>query len=120
LSDQLAAARAEADARKEAVAEAAAAKRAAEGERNAAARRLAELGAAVRSARAEAERLATARARAEQAREQDLATLAELEERLRIAEATPIDEEPSTEERDMLAAMLPQARQNEMEVRLAV
>jgi len=120
LSEQLAAARAEADARKEAVAEAAAAKRAAEGERNAAARRLAELGAAVRSARAEAERLATARARAEQAREQDLATLAELEERLRIAEATPIDEEPSTEERDMLAAMLPQARQNEMEVRLAV
>ncbi|PZM94700.1 MAG: chromosome segregation protein SMC, partial [Actinobacteria bacterium] len=120
LSEQLAAARAEADARKEAVAEAAAAKRAAEGERNAAARRLAELGAAVRSARAEAERLATARARAEQAREQDLATLAELEERLRIAEATPIDEEPSTEERDMLAAMMPQARQNEMEVRLAV
>ncbi|HEX6968944.1 MAG TPA: AAA family ATPase, partial [Micromonosporaceae bacterium] len=55
-----------------------------------------------------------------QARERDLTTLAELEERLRLAEATPVDEEPSTEERDQLAAALLQARQNEMEVRLAV
>ena len=52
--------------------------------------------------------------------ERDLAALAELEERLRLAEATPIDAEPSTEERDQLARMVPQARQNEMEVRLAV
>ena len=35
----------------------------------------------------------------------DLAGLAELEERLRLAEDTPIDEEPSTEERDQLAAL---------------
>ncbi len=59
-------------------------------------------------------------ARAEAAREEDLLALAELEERLRLAEETPIDAEPSTEERDQLAAMVPRARQNEMEVRLAV
>ena len=89
-------------------------------QRNAAARRLAELGAAARSAKAETERLGAARAKAEAARERDLAGLAELEERLRLAEDTPIDEDPSTEERDQLAALVPQARQNEMEVRLAV
>ncbi|HET9517140.1 MAG TPA: chromosome segregation protein SMC [Actinoplanes sp.] len=120
LKDQLAEARAEVAEHKEAVTVAAAAKRAAEGERNAAARRLAELGAAARSAKAETERLGAAREKAEQARDRDLAGLAELEERLRLAEDTPLDEEPSTEERDTLAALVPQARQNEMEVRLAV
>jgi chromosome segregation protein len=120
LRVQLADARAKAVERQEAVTVAAAAKRAAEGERNAAARRLAELGAAARSAKAESERLGAARAKAEAARDRDLAGLAELDERLRLAEATPIDEEPSTEERDTLAALVPQARQNEMEVRLAV
>lgn len=120
LAEQLAVAREEAAERKAEVDAAAAVKREAEGKRNAAARRLAELGAAARSAAAEAARLAEARARAEAAREQDLATLAELEERLRLAEATPIEEEPSTAERDELAAYLPVARQNEMEVRLAV
>jgi chromosome segregation protein len=120
LRDRLAEARAEVAERKEAVNVAAAAKRAAEGERNAAARRLAELGAAARSAKAESERLGASREKAEAARDRDLAALAELEERLRLAEATPIDEEPSTEERDTLAALVPQARQNEMEVRLAV
>ncbi|MEV4520196.1 chromosome segregation protein SMC [Micromonospora tulbaghiae] len=120
LRDQLAEARAEVAAAKEAVQHAAAAKREAESHRNAAARRLAELGAAARSAKAETDRLGESRARAEAARERDLAALAELEERLRLAEATPIDAEPSTEERDQLAAMVPQARQNEMEVRLAV
>jgi chromosome segregation protein len=120
LKAQLAAARAEVAEHKEAVTVAAAAKRAAEGERNAAARRLAELGAAARSARAESERLGAARQKAEDARENDLARLAELEDRLEAAESTPLDEEPSTEERDTLAGMVPQARQNEMEVRLAV
>ncbi|MFD1325749.1 chromosome segregation protein SMC, partial [Micromonospora sonneratiae] len=120
LREQLAEARAEVAARKEAVNVAAAVKREAEGQRNAAARRLAELGAAARSAKAETERLAEARARAEASRDRDLAGLAELEERLRLAEATPIDEEPSTAERDEVAAYLPAARQNEMEVRLAV
>ncbi|WP_422770882.1 chromosome segregation protein SMC [Plantactinospora sp. WMMC1484] len=120
LRDQLGEAREEAAERKQAVVAAAAVKRDAEGQRNAAARRLAELGAAARSAKAEMDRLAESRGRAEQARERDLAGLAELEERLRLAEATPVDAEPSTEERDELAAYLPQARQNEMEVRLAV
>jgi chromosome segregation protein len=120
LRAQLADARAEVAEHKEAVNVAAAAKRAAEGERNAAARRLAEFGAAARSAKAETERLGTSRQKAEAARESDLARLTELEERLRLAEATPIDEEPSTEERDTLSALVPQARQNEMEVRLAV
>ncbi|MBO4206356.1 chromosome segregation protein SMC [Micromonospora echinofusca] len=120
LRDQLAEARAEVAVRKDAVAVAATAKREAEGQRNAAARRLAELGAAARSARAETERLGASRSRAEQAREQDLMKLAELEERLKLAEDTPTEEEPSTAERDQLAAMVPRARQNEMEVRLAV
>ncbi len=120
LREQLVEARAEVATAKEAVRHAAAAKREAESHRNAAARRLAELGAAARSAKAETDRLGESRARAEAARERDLTTLAELEERLRLAEATPIDAEPSTEERDQFAAMVPQARQNEMEVRLAV
>uniref|UniRef100_UPI001BCDCFB1 chromosome segregation protein SMC n=1 Tax=Rhizomonospora bruguierae TaxID=1581705 RepID=UPI001BCDCFB1 len=120
LRERLADARAEVAEHKEAVTQAAAAMRAAEGERNAAARRLAELGAAARSAAAETERLAAARQRAEEARDRDLAGLTELEERLRLAEATPIDAEPSTDERDELAGALPPARQNEMEVRLAV
>ncbi|MET7750934.1 chromosome segregation protein SMC [Micromonospora sp. NPDC005367] len=120
LRDQLTQARTEVAAAKEVVQHAAAAKREAESHRNAAARRLAELGAAARSAKAECERLGESRARAEAARERDLLALAELEERLRLAEETPLDAEPSTEERDQLAAMVPQARQNEMEVRLAV
>ncbi|MGI5144877.1 chromosome segregation protein SMC [Plantactinospora sp. CA-294935] len=120
LREQLGEAREEVAERKQEVAAAAAVKRDAEGQRNAAARRLAELGAAARSAKAEMDRLAESRGRAEQARERDLAGLAELEERLRLAEATPIDADPSSEERDELAAYLPQARQNEMEVRLAV
>lgn len=120
LREQLGEARETAATLKEQVAEAAAARRQAEGQRNAAARRLAELGAAARSARAEADRLGASRDKATEARERDLATLEELAERLRLAEATPIDEDPSTAERDQLAAMLPGARQNEMEVRLAV
>ncbi|MDG4785550.1 chromosome segregation protein SMC [Micromonospora sp. WMMD1102] len=120
LREQLGEAREAVAERKQQVTAAAAVKRDAEGQRNAAARRLAELGAAARSAKAEMDRLAESRARAEQARERDLAGLAELEERLRLAEATPIDADPSTEERDELAVYLPQARQNEMEVRLAV
>ncbi|TYC04764.1 chromosome segregation protein SMC [Micromonospora sp. WP24] len=120
LREQLVEARTEVAAAKEVVQHAAAAKREAESHRNAAARRLAELGAAARSAKAECDRLGESRARAESARERDLLALAELEERLRLAEETPIDAEPSTDERDQLAAMVPRARQNEMEVRLAV
>jgi chromosome segregation protein len=120
LRAELETARAAVAAAKERVSTAAAAKKQAEGERNAAARKLAELGAAAKSARAEADRLAATKARAEAARDAGLAALEELEERLRLAEATPLDEDPSTVERDELAAAVPQARQHEMDVRLAV
>nr|WP_275941435.1 chromosome segregation protein SMC [Planosporangium mesophilum] len=105
---------------KERVSVAATAKRQAEGERNAAARKLAELGAAAKSARAEADRLSAGKVKAESAREEALMKLAELEERLRLAEDSPIEDDPSTVERDELAASVPQARQREMDVRLAV
>ncbi|GAA5182033.1 chromosome segregation protein SMC [Rugosimonospora acidiphila] len=120
LRAQLDGARAEVAERKEAETAAAALRREAEGQRNAFSRRLAELGAAARSARAEADRLGAARTKAEAAREQGLSALAELEERLRLAESTPIEDDPSSAERDQLGALVPQARQNEMEVRLAV
>ncbi|GAA2334231.1 chromosome segregation protein SMC [Dactylosporangium salmoneum] len=105
---------------KQVVAETAAAKKEADSARNAAARRLAELGAAAKSARAEVERHAAAKTKAEAVRESGLASLVELEERLAAAEETPIDEDPSTLERDDLASEVPVARQQEMEVRLAV
>ncbi len=105
---------------KDTVAAAAAAKNEAEGQRNAAARHLAELGAAARSAAAEADRIAQNRIKAEEARDHDLAGLADLEDRLRNAQSTPVDSDPSTYERDELAAAVPTARQHEIEVRLAV
>jgi chromosome segregation protein len=120
LREELAAAQGRLESTNEQVRAALAARTEAEGQRNAAARHLAEVGAAARSALAEASRLASARQAAIAGREEGLAQLAELEERLALAEATPIEEEPSTEERDQLAAALPGARQNEMEVRLAV
>ncbi len=120
LLAQLDGAKADVAARKEAVAHAAATRREADGQRNSAARKLAELGAAARSARAEADRLRSARVKAEQAHEQGLMGLAELEDRLAAAQGEPLEDDPSSAERDQLAALLPQARQNEMEVRLAV
>src|SRR5690606_4058288 len=120
MEDRLAQLRAELDvvkaeqaAARAAVTEAANARKAAEGERNAASRRLAELGAAARSAKAEADRIAQSRFAAEQARDRDLAGLTELEERLHAAQATPIETDPSTVERDQLAAAVPAARQHE-------
>jgi chromosome segregation protein len=120
LRAALDAARAEQTRAKELVTQTAAARKEAEGHRNAAARRLAELGAAARSAKAEAERIAQARVKAEQARDRDLTGLTDLEDRLRNAESTPVDTDPSTSERDELAAAVPAARQAEIEVRLAV
>ncbi len=63
---------------------------------------LGQLGSLARSAKGEAERLATAIAAAEEARDEDLAGLAELESRLAAAEDAP-EEEPDTTERDRLA-----------------
>jgi len=87
---------------------------------NAVAEQLGRLGAGARSAAAEADRLDRSRAAAAQAREQDLAKLTDIEDRLTAAEEIPVDEEPSTEERDALQARGADVRQAEMEARLAV
>ena len=87
---------------------------------NAIAEQLARLGASARSAVAEADRLDRARADAEAARDRDLVELADSEERFAAAEEAPLDEEPSTEDRDALQAAVAAARQAEMEARLAV
>ncbi|HVM27584.1 MAG TPA: chromosome segregation protein SMC [Mycobacteriales bacterium] len=78
------------------------------------------LASAARAAEAEAGRLEQARVRAEEARDRDLSGLAELEERLALAEQAPADEEPSTDLRDRLAAQASAARAAEVEARLAV
>ncbi|HST48790.1 chromosome segregation protein SMC [Jatrophihabitans sp.] len=87
---------------------------------NAVAERLAQLAQAERSATGEADRLDLARQAAEQARDADLAGLVELEERLRVAEAEPTDEEPPVADRDAQAERVAAARQAEMEARLSV
>ncbi len=87
---------------------------------NAVAERLAQLAQAERSALGEAERLDLARVAAEEARDADLAGLVELEERLRMAEAEPTDEEPPVEDRDARAELVAAARQAEMDARLTV
>jgi chromosome segregation protein len=120
LGEQLDAAR-EAHAEAEAAAEEVrAAQRQAAAAQGVVQRRLAELGAAARSADAEVARLAQARDRAQAARESDTAGLTDLEARLDELESLPAIEEPSTDERDLLARQLDAARQNEMETRLSV
>lgn len=76
-------------------------------------------GSAARSARGEADRLGQAIEKARAAREQDLAGLADLEQRLATAEDAP-DEEPDTAERERLAEAAKAARQGEMDSRLAL
>ncbi|MBO0829721.1 MAG: AAA family ATPase, partial [Streptosporangiales bacterium] len=88
---------------------------------SAVAEQLGQLGSAARAASAEAERLSRSLAAAERARENDLAGIAELEERLAAAEAVPDDEgEPDTGYRDRLRTAVEAARSREMEARLAV
>ena len=87
---------------------------------NAVAERLAQLAQAERSATGEAERLDLARQAAEQARDSDLAGLVELEERLRMAEAEPAEQEPPVEDRNARADRVAAARQAEMDARLSV
>jgi chromosome segregation protein len=84
------------------------------------AERLSRLRQAVRAAQAEAERVQSQRAKVEQAREEALTKLAELEERLVVAEEAPLDDEPDTAVRDEAAASLAAARQQEMDARLAL
>ncbi len=80
---------------------------------------LGQFGSQARAARGEADRLATAIAQAETARDGDLAGLAELEARLTTAEEAP-DEEPDTTARQQLAEAAREARQGEMDARLAL
>jgi chromosome segregation protein len=85
------------------------------------AEQLAALGATAKSGAEEAERLAAAIADAEGARDRDLAGLAELEQRLELAEGgDDADYEPSTDERDRLADAARAARQAETEARLTL
>jgi chromosome segregation protein len=80
---------------------------------------LGQLGSLARSAKAEAERASAAIVAAEEARDRDLAGLAELEQRLTLAEESP-DEEPDTSLRERLADQARGGRQAEMEARLAL
>jgi chromosome segregation protein len=89
------------------------------------AKRLATLAAAARAAQEEAERLDKALHTAGQARERDLAGLAELEQRLAAEEAEPdpaagLPAERADELREELAERCQQARTAEMEARLSV
>ncbi len=83
------------------------------------AEQLGHFGSQARSARSEGERLDVAIGNAEAARDQDLAGLADLEQRLTTAEAAP-DEEPDTTERERLAEAARGARGRETEARLAL
>jgi chromosome segregation protein len=120
LAGELERSRAERELRKSAVQTALARLNESDARMNAVAEQLAQHGAAVRSASAEAERLERARAEADNARDRDLEGLSGLEQRLELAEAAPLDSEPSTAERDALAAAAGTGRQAEMEARLAV
>ncbi|RAG80304.1 chromosome segregation protein SMC, partial [Streptacidiphilus pinicola] len=96
------------------------ARRAAEKEKAAVAQQVGRLAGQARGAAGEAERLAAAAAKAEDAQEQAAMELAELEERLLVAEELPADEEPDTATRDRLDAEASRTRAAEMEARLAV
>ncbi|MEV0586246.1 chromosome segregation protein SMC [Nonomuraea sp. NPDC050310] len=91
-------------------------------QRNAAtAKRLAQLDAAAKAALGEAERLNTSVRAAEDARADGQEEATELEMRLAEAEyAQELEAEPTTDERDELAAAREAARQREMEARLQV
>ncbi|MFJ9785280.1 chromosome segregation protein SMC [Amycolatopsis sp. NPDC101161] len=81
--------------------------------------RLSRLQQAARQAQAEVERFAGQRAKVEQSREQALAQLAELEERLAAVAEQPVEDDPDTAERDAAVEELAVVRQEEMEARLA-
>ncbi|TQN30696.1 condensin subunit Smc [Haloactinospora alba] len=96
-------------------------RRTADQRRNEANQRIAEIGGQVSAAEAEAERSAQAAAKASSGRQNDLDTLAELEERLAATEAEPeAEDEPDTSHRDELAERASAARAAETEARLAV
>jgi chromosome segregation protein len=80
---------------------------------------LGQLGSVARSAKGEAERVGAAISAAQEARDRDLAGLAELEQRLATAQDGP-DEEPDTAERERLADLARASRQAEVDARLAL
>jgi chromosome segregation protein len=120
LAAALEGARAEEAARAEDVANALAALNESDAQLAAVAERLGRLGQAARSAAAEADRVQAQRATVEATRDQTLAALADLEERLAASQDAPIDDEPDASERDEISAALSAARTEEMEARLAV
>ncbi len=81
---------------------------------------LAQLSAAAHSARGEADRLLASRAEAEEAREANVAGLAELEHRLELAQESDEEVEPDPAERDRLDLAARAARAAEMDARLAL
>jgi chromosome segregation protein len=80
---------------------------------------LGHFGSQARAARAEAERITSAITAAQEARDQDLAGLADLEARLANAHDAS-DDEPDTTERERLAEAARMARQTETDARLAL
>ena len=84
------------------------------------AEQLARLGQAARSAFGEADRLHQARDEMQARRADALTSLAELEERLRLAQDDSVDAEPDTSRRDEVVAALGTARSEEVEARLAL
>ncbi|MBV9142510.1 MAG: chromosome segregation protein SMC [Pseudonocardiales bacterium] len=84
------------------------------------AEQLARLGEAARAAAGEADRLHRQREEMEARRAGSLRNLAELEERLRLAQDESVDIEPDTAERDDAVAALSTARSEEVEARLAL
>jgi chromosome segregation protein len=120
LAVELAAAKTAADTARHALDRMTAELRESETQHKAVAEQLARLGAGARAAEAEADRLDRARNAAADAREKDVAALGDLEARLSAAEEIPLDEDPSTDERDRLQTAGSVARQAEMEARLAV
>jgi len=81
---------------------------------------LGQLSSAARSANAEADRLQQAIAEAEEARDRDVAGLADLEHRLQLATETVDEIEPNPAERDRLAEEARLTRAAEMDARLAL
>ncbi|AUS78028.1 chromosome segregation protein SMC [Actinoalloteichus sp. AHMU CJ021] len=82
--------------------------------------RLNRLRQAASSAQAEVGRLTTQRDKTDQARRDAVRDLEELERRLSSAQGEPEAEEPDTEERDAAARRLAEAREVELDARLAV
>ena len=95
-----------------------------EGRRAAAANRLAQqrgqLAGTARAAEAEVERLTGQRARAEESLLAGRVTLEELAARLEYAEEAPVEEDPSTDERERLAGEAGRARSMETDARLGL